>query len=149
MSNGLDVIIVDDDPGVCKLISEIVMRFYVWGDVISIIDVDEAIEYCLNREIGIAIFIIDVFLGGKSGFYFLDTIEEKFASAHDDTIIITGKASDDIVNMCLASDVFYLLEKPIRPYALQLAVRAITTKYLKFAKKLLQDPVFARSVSGF
>ncbi len=149
MSNGLDVIIVDDDPGVCKLISEIVMRFYVWGDVISIIDVDEAIEYCLNREIGIAIFIIDVFLGGKSGFYFLDTIEEKFASAHDDTIIITGKASDDIVNMCLSSDVFYLLEKPIRPYALQLAVRAITTKYLKFAKKLLQDPVFARSVSGF
>ena len=149
MSNGLDVIIVDDDPGVCKLISEIVMRFYVWGDVISIVDVDEAIGYCLNREIGIAIFIIDVFLGGKSGFYFLDTIEEKFASAHDDTIIITGKASDDIVNMCLASDVFYLLEKPIRPYALQLAVRAITTKYLKFAKKLLQDPVFARSVSGF
>jgi len=149
MSNGLDVIIVDDDPGVCKLISEIVMRFYVWGDVISIIDVDEAIEYCLNRQIGIAIFIIDVFLGGKSGFYFLDAIEEKFASAHDDTIIITGKASDDIVNMCLASDVFYLLEKPIRPYALQLAVRAITTKYLKFAKKLLQDPVFARSVSGF
>ncbi len=66
MSNGLDVIIVDDDPGVCKLISEIVMRFYVWGDVISIIDVDEAIEYCLNRERGFGMYSKVGFLGRES-----------------------------------------------------------------------------------
>ena len=149
MAGGLDVIIVDDDPSVCKVITEIVMRFYVWGDIVPFVDVDEALEYCLNREVGIAIFIVDVFLGGKSGFYFLDAVGEKFTSAYDDSIIITGKASDDVVNMCLASDVNYLLEKPIRPYALQLAVRAITAKYLKFAKKLLQDPNFAESISVF
>lgn len=149
MSGGLDVIIVDDDPNVCKVITEIVMRFYVWGDILPFVDVDEAIAYCLNREVGIAIFIVDVFLGGKSGFYFLDAVGEKFTSVHDDSIIITGKASDDVVNMCLASDVNYLLEKPIRPHALQLAVRAITGKYLKFAKKLLQDPNFAKSISVF
>ena len=28
MSDGLDVIIIDDDPKVCELISEIVQRFY-------------------------------------------------------------------------------------------------------------------------
>jgi response regulator of citrate/malate metabolism len=149
MSAGLDVIIVDDDPSVCKVITEIVMNFYVWGDILPFVNVDEAIAYCLNREVGIAIFIVDVFLGEKSGFYFLDAIEEKFISAHEDSIIITGKASDDVVNMCVASDVNYLLEKPIKPYALQLAVRAITTKYLKFAKKLLQDPNFAKSTSVF
>jgi len=147
--SGLDVIIVDDDPTVCETISEMVKRFYVWGDVLTFIEVDEAIEYCLDRETGIAIFIVDVFLGEKSGFDFLDAIGEKFISAHDDTIIITGKASDDVVDICLAADVNYLLEKPIRLYALQLAVRAITTKYLKFAKKLLKDPVFAKSVAGF
>jgi CheY-like chemotaxis protein len=149
MSSGLDVIIVDDDPNVCEVITEIVLRFYVWGDTLPFVDVDEAIAYCLNRKVGIAIFIVDVFLGGKSGFYFLDAIGEKFTSAHDDSIIITGKASDDVVNMCIASDVNYLLEKPIRPYALQLAVRAITGKYLKFAKRLLQDPNFAESISVF
>jgi len=147
--SGLDVIIVDDDPTVCETISEMVKRFYVWGDVLTFIEVDEAIEYCLNRETGIAIFIVDVFLGEKSGFDFLDAIGEKFISAHDDTIIITGKASDDVVDMCLAANVNHLLEKPIRLYALQLAVRAIAAKYLKFAKKLLQDPVFAKSVAGF
>ena len=110
-------------------------------------DVDEAISYCLNREIGVAIFIVDVFLGGKSGFLFLDSIEERFPSAHKDAIIISGMASDDIVNMCLASDVNYLLEKPIKPYALQLAVRAITGKYLDFAKKLMQDSSYAESVA--
>jgi response regulator of citrate/malate metabolism len=149
MSDGLDVIIVDDDPGVCELIFKIVKSFYIWGDVISFLDVDEAIEHCLNRETGIAIFIVDVFLAGKSGFFFLDAIAEKFASAYDDAIIISGKASDDIVDMCVSSNINYLLEKPIRSYALQLAVRAIMNKYLKFARKLLQDPLFAQSVSRF
>ena len=147
MSEGLDVIVVDDDKGICEVISELVESFYSWGRVISFTNADDAIDYCLKREVGLAIFIIDVFLGGLSGFYFLDAIEKKFPSAHEDSIIISGNASDDVVNMCLASEVNYLLEKPIKPYALQLAVRAITGKYLAFAKKLLQDPVYAENVA--
>jgi hypothetical protein len=61
--------------------------------------------------------------------------------------MISGKASEDVVDMCLASNVTYLLEKPVKPYALQLAVRAITAKYLNFAKKLLRDPSLAQSIS--
>ena len=148
MSEGLDVIIVDDDPAVCDLIATVIKRFYTWGEVLPFTDSNEATKYCLDRDIGVAIFIVDVFLGGVSGFFFLDTIEEKFPTAHSDAIIITGNASDDIVNMCIASDVNHLLEKPIKPYALQLAVRAIAEKYLKFAKKLFQDPDFAKNVSG-
>lgn len=147
MPEGLDVIIVDDDPTVCELVTTIVKRFYTWGDVISFSDSNKAIKFCLERDIGVAIFVVDVFLGGVSGFFFLDSIEEKFPTAHSDAIIITGNASDDIVNMCIASDVNHLLEKPLKPYALQLAVRAIAEKYLKFAKKLFQDPDFAKNVS--
>jgi len=148
MSDGLDVIIIDDDKGICNVIKELVETFYSWGEVISFSNADEAIDYCLQREVGVAIFIIDVFLGGLSGFYFLDAIEKKFPTAHQDSIIISGNASDDVVNMCLASRVNYLLEKPIKPYALQLAVRAITGKYLDFAKKLMQDSTYAASVAN-
>ena len=147
MSDGLDVIIIDDDKGICEIIKELVESFYSWGDVISFSNADKAIDYCLQRDVGVAIFIIDVFLGGLSGFYFLDAIEKKFPTAHEDSIIISGNASDDVVNMCLASRVNYLLEKPIKPYALQLAVKAITEKYLDFAKKLLQDPTYADSIA--
>lgn len=147
MPEGLDVIIVDDDPTVCELLTTIVKRFYTWGDILSFSDSNKAIQFCLERDVGVAIFIVDVFLGGVSGFFFLDSIEEKFPTSHADAIIITGNASDDIVNMCIASDVNHLLEKPIKPYALQLAVRAIAEKYLKFAKKLFQDPDFAKNVS--
>jgi CheY-like chemotaxis protein len=147
MADGLDVIVLDDDPGICEVIAELIEDFYTWGKIHSFSDPQEAISYCLNRDIGVAIFVIDVFLGGLSGFYFLDAIEEKYPTAHEDTIIISGNASDDVVNMCLASNVNYLLEKPIKPYALQLAVRAITGKYLDFAKKLLEDATFAESVS--
>ena len=147
MSDGLDVIIIDDDKGICEIIKELVESFYSWGDVVSFSNADEAIDYCLQRDVGVAIFIIDVFLGGLSGFYFLDAIENKFPTAHEDSIIISGNASDDVVNMCLASRVNYLLEKPIKPYALQLAVKAITEKYLDFAKKLLQDSTYADSIA--
>lgn len=148
MTEGLDVIVVDDDPDVCELISSTIKRFYTWGNVLSFTDSEEAQAYCLGREIGVAIFVVDVFLGGASGFYFLDAIDDKFPTAHSDAIIVTGNASDDIVNMCVASDVNHLLEKPVKPYALQLAVRAIAEKYLKFAKKLFQDPDFAKSIAN-
>ena len=147
MSDGLDVIILDDDPGICEIIAELIDSFYTWGKVYSFSNADEAIDFCLNRDIGVAIFVVDVFLGGLSGFYFLDAIEQKYPTAHEDTIIISGHASDDVVNMCLASNVNYLLEKPLKPYALQLAVRAIIAKYLDFAKKLLKDPGFAENVA--
>jgi DNA-binding NarL/FixJ family response regulator len=148
MPEGLDVIVVDDDPSVCELISAIIKQFYTWGEVLSFSKPEEAIRYCLNRDIGVAIFVVDVFLGGISGFSFLDAIEEKFPSVHSDAIIITGNASNDVVDMCVATDVNHLLEKPVKPYALQLAVRAIAEKYLNFAKKLFQDSDFARSVSS-
>jgi CheY-like chemotaxis protein len=147
MSDGLDVIVVDDDQGICEVIAELIESFYSWGKVYCFSNPDEAIAFCLNRDIGVAIFVIDVFLGGFSGFYFLDAIEHKYPTAHEDTIIISGNASDDVVNMCLASNVNHLLEKPLKPFALQLAVRAITAKYLEFAKKLLADQSFAENVA--
>ena len=148
MSQGLDLIIVDDDQAICDSISSVIKRFYTWGDVITFTDADEAIVYCMSQETGVSIFVLDVFLGDRTGFSFLDAIIEKFPMANEDTIIITGNANDDIVNMCIASDINYLLEKPIKAYALQLAVRAIVSKYIKFAKKLLQNPALAESIEG-
>jgi DNA-binding NarL/FixJ family response regulator len=147
MTDGLDLIIVDDDESVCKLISATVRKFYTWGKIHEFTNVDDAIAFCLIREVGIAIFIVDVFLGSKSGFSFLDAIEARYPKAHEDAIVITGNANEDIVNMCLAADVNYLLEKPIKPYALQLAVRAIAGKYLDFARNLMDDPGFAATVA--
>lgn len=146
MDRGLDIMIVDDDPCIVELLSDIINRFYTWGDVLVFTDVNEATEYCLLRETGIAIFVIDVFLGEKSGFLFLDSISEKFSSAYEDTVMITGHASNDIVNMCVASNIHYLLEKPLRPYALQMSVTAIAMKYINFAKKIIKDPEFAKNI---
>jgi DNA-binding NarL/FixJ family response regulator len=145
MTAGLDLVIVDDNHIVCETLEEMVKRFYTWGKIYSFTDPEKATAYCLNRELGVAIFIVDVFLGGMSGFYFLDALQGKFPTAHSDSIMITGNASDDVVNMCVASDVNHLLEKPVRPYALQLAVRSIAEKYLKFAKKLIHDSDFAQN----
>ena len=50
MSDGLDVIIIDDDKGICDIIKELVESFYSWGDVISFSNADKAIDYCLQRD---------------------------------------------------------------------------------------------------
>jgi CheY-like chemotaxis protein len=149
MSEGLDVIIVDDDKNLCTVIAETIKRFYSWGEVMAFNKADDAIEYCLSQDTSIAIFILDVFLRDQTGFAFLDVIKDKFTAAAEDTIIVTGNASEDVVNMCVASDVNHLLEKPIKPYELQLAIRSIVTKYMKFARKVLHDPEFASLVTKF
>jgi response regulator of citrate/malate metabolism len=149
MPSGLNVIIVDDDPAVCEVISETIKEFYQWGEVFAFSDPDEALVFCKNQETGVAIFVMDVFIGDRIGFNFLDAILDKFPMAYQDAIVITGNASEDVVDICLASDITYLLEKPVKRYALQLAVRSIVSKYVKFARRLMEDPVFAECVASF
>ena len=67
MSDGLDVIVLDDDPGICEIVSELIESFYTWGKVHYFSDPDKAISFCLERDIGVAIFVVDVFLGGDLG----------------------------------------------------------------------------------
>ena len=147
--DGLDLIIVDDDPLVCEFIYETIKRFYTWGDIYYFTNPEEATAFCEGKEVGIAIFILDVFMGEKNAFTFLDSIADKFPMACEDCIIITGNASNDVVNMCVSSDITCLLEKPIRAYALQMAVRTIVTKYVRFVKRILKDADFAESVKYF
>jgi CheY-like chemotaxis protein len=147
MFEGLPLIIVDDDQAACDFAAEYVRTFYVWGDVMVFCDPAEALKFCNSRQTGVAVFVLDVFLGKWTGFSFLQAITPKFPLAPQDTIIMTGNAGDEVVDTCIASDISYLLEKPIRPYALQLAVRAIVSKYLKFARTLLHDPALAQRVT--
>lgn len=147
LSRKLDLILVDDDLAVCEAISETIKSFYCWGDVLAFTDISEAIAYCRGMQAGIALFVVDVYLGEESCFSFLDAIADKFSMVYQDTIIVTGNASNDVVNMCVASNINYLIEKPIRVYSLQLAIRAIISKYILFAKRLLEDPDFAESVA--
>jgi DNA-binding NarL/FixJ family response regulator len=147
MANGLDVVVVDDDPITCQMVSKTIQSFYAWGDVHAFTAADEAREFCLARDAGIGIFVVDVYLDRQSGFFFLDALEDKYPALYQDTIIITGSASDEVVDMCVASEVNHLLEKPVKPYALQLAVRSIVAKYIKFSQRLLQDPAFAEAVN--
>jgi len=146
MSDGLDILIIDDEQDVCDILSGHIEKFYTWGEIITYTDVDRAVQYCLSRENSIMLFILDVFVGKSNGFSFLDAIADKYPNACHDTIMVTGSANDDVVDMCVASGVNHLLEKPVRPYALQLAVRSIVSKYLKFAKLLLSNPDFAQRI---
>jgi DNA-binding NtrC family response regulator len=148
MTDKLDVIILDDDPLVCSLMTHILEGFYVWGDIHSFTDYRKALSHCKKTKVGVAIFILDVFLEKETAFNFLDKIADKFTWASEDTIIVTGNASDDIVNMCISANIAHLLEKPIKPYALKLAVRAIIQKYILFARRMLQDPDYAKRMAS-
>ncbi len=149
MSDGLNVIIVDDNKEVCQAVFDIIKRFYTWGEVIAFTDVDEAIVYCGSQKTCVSIFVVDVFLNNSTGFSFLDNIAERYPMAYEDAIMISGNASDDVVNMCVAANITYLLEKPVKAYAMQLAVRAIVNKYIRFAKRLIEDPSLAVDIYKF
>ena len=59
MSEGLDVIVIDDDKNLCTVTAETIKRFYVWGDVVTFNKIDDAIAYCLSKDTSIAIFVLD------------------------------------------------------------------------------------------
>jgi DNA-binding NtrC family response regulator len=147
MLNGLDVIIVDDDPSVCEVVTHMVQSFYTWGEVRSFTSAEEAIRHCLNQKYGVGIFILDIMMGNETGFDLLDAISEKYPMAYEDAIIITGNASDDVVQMCVSTDITHLIEKPIRLHTLQMAVRTIVAKYTKFAKRIMMDPQLAKTLT--
>ena len=149
MPDGLNVIVVDDNKEVCQGVYDIIKRFYTWGEVITFTDVEEAIAYCKSQKSSVAIFVVDVFLNNSTGFIFLDSIAGRYPMAYEDAIMMSGNASDDVVNMCVAANIAYLLEKPVKAYALQLAVRAIVNKYINFAKRLLETPELAEDIYSF
>lgn len=143
--DGLDVVIIDDNPRVCEIVAHTINRFYTWGNVFVFSDEEEAIFYCMNREPNLAIFIVNAFLNRKSGFNLLDILSQKYPSIYEDAIITTTEANDEIVDTCIASNISYLLEIPIQPHLVQFAVRAIVSKYVKFAERLINDPDFTQS----
>lgn len=146
MSQGLDVIILDDDPLISELLKQMVANFYNWGEIHTFTDIMLAKRFCFDRDSAVAVFILDVFLGELTAFDFIDAVKVHYPMVSEDSIIVTGDASEEVVDMCLAGDVYYLLEKPIKFYALQFAIRAIANKYLRFARHLRHDPDFARQV---
>lgn len=146
MSNGLDVIILDDDPAIAALLETQVRKFHRLGKVYAFRDFLEARTFCFQRDSSLAIFVLDAFLGRYSAFDFLAAMSVHYPLAAEDTLIVTGLADDELVNRCMAAGVNHLLEKPIRPYALQFAIRAIASKYLRFAKQITGDADLARQV---
>jgi response regulator of citrate/malate metabolism len=76
MSDNLDVIVLDDDPQMCSFLTEMLKHFYTWGDIHSFTDVREALSFCRHKKPGVAIFILDVYLGKETAFDFLDKISE-------------------------------------------------------------------------
>lgn len=146
MADGLDLIILDDDPQVAQLLGRMARGFYTWGNVHVFNDPLEARTFCFNHESSLAIFVLDVFLDDTTAFDFLESISIHFPMAMSDAIIITGAASEDVVNMCLAADVTHLLEKPVNLYSFQLAVLAVANKYVRFAARLMKEPALMASV---
>jgi response regulator of citrate/malate metabolism len=146
MNRGLDVVILEDDPAVLGVLTAQVGRFYRHGEVRPFGDFLEARTFCFGRDSSLAIFVLDAFLGQYTAFDFLEAVAVHYPLAAEDTLVVTGRASDELVNRCMAAGVNHLLEKPIKPYALQFAIRAIASKYLRFAKQITGDAELARQV---
>lgn len=142
----VDAVILDDDPQVCEAMEGLFRQFYTWGEVHAFSDFAEALDYCRELDSQTAVFVLDVYLNGPTAFDFLEAISDQYPMATDDSIIITGKADDEVVEKCIEAKVNHLLEKPVRTYAFQFAVRAILSKYQRFAPRLLNDPEYAASL---
>lgn len=144
----LEVIVLDDNRVVAEMIQEMIERFYTWGRVHSFTSISEARRFCLKREARVAIFILDAYLENGTGLGFIESLAEEYPLAAEDTVVVTGMANKEIVERCLELGITHLLEKPVSPYGLELAVRSVVAKYTNFLNTLSQDPAFEEMVKN-
>ena len=144
----LEVIILDDNQVVAEMLQEMVERFYTWGRVHSFTTISRARGFCLEREARVAIFVLDANLENGTGLGFVESLAEEYPLAPEDTVIVTGMANEEIVERCLELGITHLLEKPVSPYGLELAVRSVVARYTNFLKILSQDPAFEEMVKS-
>ncbi len=136
----LDVVILDDNQVVAEMLQEMVKRFYTWGQVHAFTSLNRARSFCLEREARVAIFILDVYLENGTGLGFIESLAQEYPLAAEDTVIVAGMATEEIVERCLDLGITHLLEKPVNPFGLELAVRSVVAKYTNFLDILSKDP---------
>ena len=123
MEKKLSILLVDDEAIVGNRLKPALTK--IGYDVEAFEDPKDAMLRLDEKEFDIV--ITDIMMSEVNGIQLLEFVQSK--NERTKVIMITGYASEDVVNRCVASDVHHLLEKPIEPYALQLALRAIVAKY--------------------
>ena len=144
------ILMIDDDPEFVDATSNLLdAKGY---EVVSAPNGKEGLEKAQKNKPNL--ILLDVMMTTKSeGFDVAREMHKDKSLRNTPVIMITGVRKEMNLPFGFEPDETWLpvervLEKPVKPYALQLAVRAIAEKYLNFAKKLFQDPDFARSVSS-
>ena len=129
MHDGLDVIIVDDDPGVCQVISEIIKSFYVWGDVFTFTDVDdasdgtEALEKLREKRYGLV--ISDWNMEPMTGYELLKEVRADEELNRTPFIMITAESNTENVIAAKKAGVSNYIVEPSNAGTLKAKIAAV------------------------
>jgi len=138
--NGARLLIVDDSHNVCAFMAQLVSSWGMSAEALT----DPMLVYDRIQETYYNIFLLDVFMPGRSG---LDLIPEILETSPDSKIIImTGYLDKDIVIRALQLGAFDFLLKPIdREWLSQTVKRALELQKMeKEYERVCQDLACSR-----
>jgi response regulator RpfG family c-di-GMP phosphodiesterase len=144
----IKLLVIDGQEQNCELLEQMLKSFCNLANIKTFMDPDKAKAYCLNHQEKIFIIIVNVYLGGSTAFSFINELLPTIPTVNQDTIILTGADTPDILQSCREWGVHHVLVKPFEIHQLELAVRSIVSKYTAFAPMILRDDALMSKVSG-
>jgi two-component system response regulator GlrR len=118
VGNGLGVLVVDDDPAMCRMLVECLCA--AGFDATSAHGVDEALA--LHRAHGYARIVSDVQLGARDGFALLEEVQAGGPATR--VILMSTSGSPTAIRRAERAGAFAFLTKPFDPGELVGLLRA-------------------------
>jgi len=140
-----NVLIIDDDKAICKMLSEMVKRLE--HDVTTAFTLKDGLEKALSKDFDVV--FLDVMLPDGSGLDLIPKIRETASSP--EVIIMTGYGSADGAEIAIKSGAWDYIQKPVTPKNITLPLKRILQYHddLKKAEKaavsLKLDGIVGRS----
>ncbi|MCF8070516.1 MAG: sigma-54 dependent transcriptional regulator [Desulfobacterales bacterium] len=138
----VDVLIIDDDLDVCKMLSDLV-RTIGYTPVVT-----NSVKGGLNEVLSkpYDIVFLDVMLPDGNGLELLPQIKD--TERPPEVIIMTGEGSSDGAEIAVKNGAWDYLEKPVSPKKMILSLRRVVQYREDLFKAKIQNPVVALKTDG-
>ncbi len=109
MGKDVSILIVDDDPGTCETLYDILM------DSGFVVDVNNSGEDCLKtlRKKDFDFVLMDIKMPGISGLETIQRMQEM--ETHAKIIVMTAYAVSEVLERALSEGAYHVLQKPLDP----------------------------------
>ncbi|PIK15540.1 response regulator [Halobacteriovorax sp. JY17] len=130
--NTIDCLIIDDDPGICRVLKAYCENLGVFRNIIVANDGVAGCNKLRNQKFGLV--LLDINMPKKNGIDVLLDFGKDHLNGFDDVVIVSGELDKDKITAIMSAGIKSFLIKPFTEAQFQEKVLPIIKKNLQVTK---------------